>query len=29
MDYYNRERCRLKLKELSPVAYRTRLAQSV
>ena len=28
MDYYNRERCSLKLKKLSPVAYRTQLAQS-
>ena len=28
MDYYNRERCSLKLKKPSPVAYRTRLAQS-
>ena len=27
MDYYNRERCSLKLKKLSPVAYRTQLAQ--
>ena len=26
MDYYNRERCSLKLKKLSPVAYRTQLA---
>ena len=26
--YYNRERCSLKLKKLSPVAYRTQLAQS-
>ncbi|WP_424036656.1 MULTISPECIES: IS3 family transposase, partial [Neisseria] len=25
---YNRERCSLKLKKLSPVAYRTRLTQS-
>ncbi|WP_411713532.1 MULTISPECIES: IS3 family transposase, partial [Neisseria] len=25
---YNRERCSLKLKKLSPVAYRTQLAQS-
>ena len=25
MDYYNRERCSLKLKKLSPVAYRTQL----
>ena len=28
MDYYNRERCSLKLKKPSPVAYRTRLTQS-
>ena len=28
MDYYNRERCSLKLKKLSPVAYRTQLTQS-
>jgi len=28
MDYYNRERCSLKLKKLSTVAYRTQLAQS-
>ena len=28
MDYYNWERCSLKLKKLSPVAYRTQLAQS-
>ncbi|WP_267894337.1 IS3 family transposase [Neisseria mucosa] len=28
MDYYNCERCSLKLKKLSPVAYRTQLAQS-
>ena len=28
IDYYNRERCSLKLKKLSPVAYRTQLAQS-
>ncbi len=28
MDYYNRERCSLKLKKLSPVAYRIQLAQS-
>ncbi len=28
MDYYNRKRCSLKLKKLSPVAYRTQLAQS-
>ena len=28
MDYYNRERCSLKLKKLSPVAYRTQLIQS-
>ena len=28
MDYYNRERCSLKLKKPSPVAYRTQLAQS-
>ena len=28
MNYYNRERCSLKLKKLSPVAYRTQLAQS-
>ena len=28
MDYYNRERCSLKLKKPSPAAYRTRLARS-
>ncbi|MGN6866478.1 IS3 family transposase [Neisseria sp. P0020.S003] len=28
MDYYNRERCSLKLKKPSPVAYRTQLTQS-
>ncbi|WP_314935554.1 IS3 family transposase, partial [Neisseria elongata] len=28
MDYYNRERCSLKLKKPSPVAYRTWLTQS-
>ena len=28
IDYYNRERCSLKLKKLSPVAYRTQLTQS-
>ena len=28
IDYYNRECCSLKLKKLSPVAYRTQLAQS-
>ena len=27
-DYYNREHCSLKLKKLSPAAYRTQLAQS-
>ncbi|EER55284.1 hypothetical protein NEIFL0001_2407 [Neisseria flavescens SK114] len=28
MDYYNRERCSLKLKKPSPVAHRTQLTQS-
>lgn len=28
MDYYNRERCSLKLKKLSPATYRTQLMQS-